>query len=39
MDLKDRKLGAMTRAERAEFDRAYTETRLAVEVGEHVHAA
>jgi ribosome-binding protein aMBF1 (putative translation factor) len=39
MDLKDKKIGAMTQAERAEYDRAYAEARLAAEVGEHIHAA
>lgn len=29
----------MTKAEREEYDRAYAEARLAVEVGERVHAA
>jgi ribosome-binding protein aMBF1 (putative translation factor) len=38
-DLKDKKLGAMTQAERAEYDRAYAESRLAAEVGEHIHTA
>jgi ribosome-binding protein aMBF1 (putative translation factor) len=39
MDLKDKKLGAMSQAERAEYDQAYAEARLAAEVGEHIHAA
>jgi ribosome-binding protein aMBF1 (putative translation factor) len=38
-DLKDKKLGAMTKEERSEYDRAYAEARLAAEVGEHIHAA
>lgn len=38
-DLKDKKVGAMTKAERSEYDRAYAEARLAAEVGERIHAA
>jgi ribosome-binding protein aMBF1 (putative translation factor) len=38
-ELKDKKLGSMTVAERAEYDRAYAEARLTAEVGKRVHAA
>jgi ribosome-binding protein aMBF1 (putative translation factor) len=38
-DLKDKKLGSMTKGERIEYDRAYAEARLAADVGERVHAA
>jgi ribosome-binding protein aMBF1 (putative translation factor) len=38
-ELKNRKLSAMTAAEREEYDRVYAETQLAVEVGERIHAA
>jgi ribosome-binding protein aMBF1 (putative translation factor) len=38
-DLKDKKLGAMTKAERLEYDRAYAEASLAAEVGERIHSA
>jgi ribosome-binding protein aMBF1 (putative translation factor) len=38
-DLKDKKLGSMTKAERSEYDQAYAEARLAAEVGERIHAA
>ena len=38
-DLKNRKLGEMTAAERAEYDRSYAEAKLASDVGEHIHDA
>lgn len=38
-DLKDKKLGSMTKAEREGYDRAYAEARLAADVGERIHAA
>lgn len=38
-DLKDKKLGSMTKAERGEYDQAYAEARLAADVGERIHAA
>jgi ribosome-binding protein aMBF1 (putative translation factor) len=39
IDLKNQKLGTMTPAERSEYDKAYSEARLAAEVGEHIHVA
>jgi ribosome-binding protein aMBF1 (putative translation factor) len=38
-DLKHKKLGAMTKTERVEYDRAYAEARLAADVGERIQAA
>lgn len=38
-DLKARRLGKMTAEERAEYERAYAEARLAAEVGERIRAA
>jgi ribosome-binding protein aMBF1 (putative translation factor) len=38
-DLKDRRRGAMSAEERAEYDRAYAEAKLAAEVGERIRAA
>jgi ribosome-binding protein aMBF1 (putative translation factor) len=38
-DLKDKKLGSMTKAERAQYDRVYAEARLAADVGERIQAA
>lgn len=38
-EIKDRKLRGMTRAERAEYDRGYAETKLAAEVGDRVRRA
>jgi len=38
-EIKRRRLAAMTKAERAEFDEAYEATRLALEVGERVRDA
>jgi ribosome-binding protein aMBF1 (putative translation factor) len=38
-DLKVKRLGSMTGAERKEYDRAYAEARLAADVGERVLAA
>jgi len=38
-DLKARRLGQMSEAERAEFDATYAATKLALEVGEQVRDA
>jgi len=38
-DLKDQRVGAMSAEERAEYDRAYAEAKLAAEVGERIRAA
>jgi ribosome-binding protein aMBF1 (putative translation factor) len=38
-DLKTKRLSAMTVAQRAEYDRAYAEARLAAEVGERIREA
>ena len=38
-ELRDRRLNAMTGAERAEFDEALASARLAIEVGEKVREA
>jgi ribosome-binding protein aMBF1 (putative translation factor) len=38
-DLKGKKLGSMTKAERREYDQAYAEARLAADVGERIHDA
>ena len=38
-ELRDRRLNAMTGAERAEFDEALASARLAIEVGEKVRDA
>ena len=38
-ELRDRRLNAMTGAERAEFDEARASARLAIEVGEKVREA
>lgn len=38
-DLKDQRLGAMSTAERAEYDRAYAAAKLAAEVGASVREA
>ena len=35
-EIKDRKLGRMTKAERAEYEQGYAEAKLAAEVGERV---
>lgn len=37
--LKEAKLDAMSIAERAEYDRAFAEAKLAAEVGERIHDA
>jgi ribosome-binding protein aMBF1 (putative translation factor) len=39
MQLKDKKLDAMTTTERAECDRAFAEAKLAADVGERIHDA
>jgi ribosome-binding protein aMBF1 (putative translation factor) len=39
MQLKDEKLDAMTPVERAEYDRAFAEAKLAADVGERIHDA
>lgn len=38
-DLKAKKVGRMTAAERADYDRGYAEAKLAAEVGDHIRAA
>jgi ribosome-binding protein aMBF1 (putative translation factor) len=38
-ELKSKRLGAMSPAERAEYERGYAEAKLAAEVGEHIRAA
>lgn len=38
-DLKDKRLGAMSTADRAEYDRAYAAAKLAAEVGDRVREA
>src|SRR5271167_4079886 len=38
-ELKSKKLDAMTPEERAEYDSAYAEARLAAEVGQRIHDA
>ena len=38
-DLKDKRLGRMTVAERSDYDQAYAEAQLASEVGEGVREA
>ena len=38
-EIKDRKLGSMTNAERAEYEQGYAEAKLAAEVGERVRQA
>ena len=38
-DLKNQRVGAMSAEERAEYDRAYAEAKLAAEVGERIRAA
>jgi ribosome-binding protein aMBF1 (putative translation factor) len=38
-ELKNKRLSGMTAAERAAYDRAYAEARLAAEVGERIRAA
>ena len=37
--LKDKKLDAMTIVERAEYDRAFAEAKLAADVGQRIHDA
>jgi ribosome-binding protein aMBF1 (putative translation factor) len=39
MQLKDKKLDAMTPVERTEYDRAFAEAKLAADVGERIHDA
>jgi len=38
-EIKHRKLGSMTKAERAEYEQGYAEAKLAAEVGERVRQA
>ena len=39
MQLKDKKLNAMSATERPEYDRAFAEAKLAADVGQRVHDA
>jgi len=39
VELKDQKLGSMTKAEREAYDRAYAEATLAADVGERIRCA
>lgn len=39
VELKDKKLGSMTKAEREAYDRAYAEAKLAADVGERIRCA
>src|SRR5947209_19986980 len=38
-EIKNRKLGSMTKAERAEYEQGYAEAKLAAEVGDRVRQA
>ena len=39
VQLKDKKLAGMSASERAEYDRAFAEAKLAADVGERIHDA